>query len=250
MADINILVTRPRQQAENLCRMIEQQGWHAIRFPVLQIMAMNTAIVKQQLNSVKQYDWLIFISANAVNFALSANNGKIDVFLNSSIAAVGKATEKALKAAGLSVHLIPETQFNSEGLLATPEMNNISNKSCLIIRGKGGRETLADCLRRRGAQVDYMEVYRREKPEVYDRTVIQLLENGELNAMTMHSGEALKNLLAMIDSEWHKYLFLIPIIVISQRLKEIAKERGFKQIVVAKSPADAAIIEILGLSIK
>jgi len=249
MTDINILVTRPQHQAENLCRLVEQQGWHAIRFPTLQIVAIDKLIIKQQLSSLKQYDWLIFISANAVNFALSANNGKIDRFLNCSIAAVGKATEKALKAVGLSVHLMPETQFNTEGLLATPEMNNISSKYCLIIRGKGGRETLANILRGRGAQVDYMEVYTREKPVDYDKTVIRLLQSRKLTAITMSSGEALKNLLAMIDLKWHENLFLVPIIVISKRLKDIAEKSGFKHIVLARSPDDTAITESLGLSI-
>ncbi len=246
---VNVLVTRPRHQADNLCQLIEQQGWNAIRFPTLQIVAVDKPAIKQQLTTLSQYDWLIFISANAVNFALSANNGKIEPFLDCYIAAVGKATEKTLKTAGLLVQLIPDTQFNTEGLLETAEMHNVNTKSCLIIRGQGGRETLANSLRDRGAEVDYMEVYIREKPTHVDTTAIQLLQSGKLTAITMNSGEALKNLLAIIDLELHQNLFLVPIIVISNRLKDIAKKTGFKYIAVAKSPDDSAITETLGLSI-
>jgi uroporphyrinogen-III synthase len=244
----SVLVTRPKRQAENLCQLLEQQGLQAIRFPTLEIVALDHGGIQQQLAMLKQYHWLIFISANAVNFALSANNGKIDAFKYCSIAAVGKATEKALSRSGLAVQLVPASRFNTEGLLDTSEMNNVTAKSCLIIRGKGGRETLANCLRMRGAQVDYLEVYSRQRPRYSDRSVMRLLKTGGVNAITMTSGEALNNLLAMIDLELHDTLYLVPIIVISKRLKEMAKEMGFKHIAVAKSPEDCAITDAVILS--
>ena len=239
----NVLVTRPKHQAEALCGLIEQQGWNAIRFPTLGIVAIQRALIKQQLNKIANYQWLIFISVNAVNFALKANNGKIDCFKRVPLAAVGKATKKALQAAGLEVDLLPETQFNTEGLLATEEMKNVYDKSCLIIRGQGGRETLANCLRERGAKVDYMEVYAREIP-VYDNVDIsEMLQQGTLDAITITSGEALNNLLVMINKSLHAQLLAVPLIVISRRIKVQAEKIGFKRIAVTDNPSDTAIIE-------
>lgn len=245
----NVLVTRPQQQANTLCKLIEQQGCNAIRFPTLQITVFDHPAIKQQLMLLNQYHWLIFISSNAVNFALRANNGKIEPFKQCSIAAIGKATEKALKIAGLSVKLIPALQFNTEGLLATPEMQAVAGQSCLIIRGKGGRETLANRLRIRGAQVDYMEVYLRERPVFFDTTVIHMIRQGKIDAITITSGNALKNLLSMIDREFQDILFLVPIIVVSKRLKGMAKKCGFKYIAVTQSPEDSAITESVLLSL-
>lgn len=241
--EYTILVTRPKHQAETLCYLIEQQGWGAIRFPTLEIVGVNSQLIKQQLQTINQYQWLIFISVNAVNFALSANNGNVESFVPIAIAAVGKTTEKALKTVGLTVDLVPENQFNTEGLLATNEMNNVNGKSCLIIRGKDGRENLANSLCRRGAKVDYLEVYERKKPDCKDIAVIQLLKMGKIDAITINSGEALSNLLLMIDTEFHENLFFVPIIVISNRLKKLAEQYKFKHIFVAKSPEDSAIIE-------
>ena len=245
----NILVTRPKHQAETLSDLIEKQGWNAIRFPTLQIAGIDTKTIRQQLDTLKQYQWLIFISANAVNFAFKANNGRIDSFNNCAIAAVGKATEKALLAHDLAVALVPETDFNTEGLLATTEMNNVQGKSCLIIRGKGGRETLANRLRERGAKVDYMEVYIRIKPCHNDLTAKELLEHGKLHAVTITSNEALLNLLSMFDEKLHYLLHAVPLIVISYRIKKLAEQSGFKHIAVTEYPGDSAIIETVIMSL-
>ncbi len=242
---INILVTRPEHQAEQLCRLIERQGWQAIRFPTLEIVAVENSAIIEQLENLGRYQWLIFISANAVNFALKANNGKIENFKEIPIAAVGKATEIALITAGLSVDLIPETHFSTEGLLATAEMNRVKGQDLLIIRGQGGREALANCLRERGAKVEYMEVYVREKPVYNDLAALDLIKCGKLQLITITSGDALKNLLAMINKKVHEDLFLVPLVVISNRIKKLANTLGFKHIAVTKKPSDDAIIEAM-----
>lgn len=247
--ECNILVTRPRHQADNLCRLIEQQGWNAIRFPTLEIVAVEKNLIKLPFETIEQYQWLIFISVNAVNFALGTNDGKIEVFRNIAIAAVGKATEKALQTAGLPVQLVPETHFNTEGLLATKEMNQVKGKSCLIVRGKGGREILANSLRERGAKVDYLEVYTREKPVCSDLRVIDMLEQNKLDAITITSGDALKNLWVMVGEQLQDKLVTVPLIVISNRIKGLAEKYKFKCIAVTENPEDTAIIKTAIMSL-
>ena len=239
----NILVTRPAHQAELLSESIEQRGWNAIRFPTLEIVAINNKKTQQQLESLIQWHWLIFISQNAVNFAVNANNGRIDRFKHCSIAAVGKATEKALCTAGLSVDLLPNSQFNTEGLLATDQMNQVKRKNCLIIRGRGGREVLANGLRSRGAKVEYMEVYSREIPVYKDSTVATLLKQDKLHAITITSGDALKNLVSMTNTDLHNKLQAVPLIVISNRIRGLAEKIGFKTIAVTENSGDTAIIK-------
>jgi uroporphyrinogen-III synthase len=239
----NVLVTRPAHQASTLCGLIEQQGWQAIRFPTLEIVAVDNRRIRQQLETINDWDWLIFISTNAVNFALATNNGKIDAFKACSIAAVGKATEKALISAGLTVDLTPENNFNTEGLLATEAMQQLNDQNCLIVRGVGGRETLAHRLCERGATVDYMEVYSRELPVVDQSNVEVMLKSKALDIITITSGDALKNLVIMIGTELAEDLFSVPLIVISNRIKQLAEESGFKTIAVTDNPSDTAIIK-------
>jgi uroporphyrinogen-III synthase len=240
-----ILVTRPEQQAHNLISLIEQHGGQAIAFPTLEIIATeNTHAVKQQLENLKAYQWLIFISSNAVNFAVTANNGKIRDLTQTKIAAVGKATAKAVENAGLSVDLVPETGFNSEALLAATALQHVQNQRILIVRGVGGRETLAQELQKRGAIVDYWEVYQRKIPKTDTVPVVDLLTQQQLDWLTVTSSEALQNLITMLETE-KNLLLNIPLVVISERIKQIAASIGFKTIVVSSSPDDTAILNTM-----
>lgn len=239
-----ILVTRPQQQALNLVQLIEQHGGQACGFPTLEIVPIVNTAVNEQLENLKSYQWLIFISANAVNFAVAAINGKIGHLTQAKLAAVGKATAKALQEAGLTVDLVPETGFNSEALLEMPALEKVQKQRILIVRGVGGRETLAEQLKKRGAIVDYWEVYRRQRPEIDAMPVLKLLKRQQIDWLTITSSEALQNLITMLDM--HKsLLFNVPLVVISERIKQIAESIGFKKIVVSSSPDDAAILNTM-----
>ncbi len=247
----HILVTRPAHQAENLCRLIEGHGGKAVRFPTLQIVPLESKAGNQAnlaltatnlLPELSKYQWLIFTSANAVNFALKANGGKIGQLKATQIAAIGQATARALTSAGLKVSLLPDRGFDSEALLAMPQLHNVSGQDILIVRGQDGREELATSLRSRGAKVKYWEVYQRVMPDTDKAEVVPLLEQGLLGAIIITSCEALQNLLVMLGVDYNEKLTIIPLVVISDRIKKLATEQGFTRITVAESPSDAAIL--------
>ncbi len=233
-------------QADNLCALIEQSGGIPIRFPVLDIIpAELNEKIKSILNALQHYQWLFFVSTNAVNFALRANNGKIDIPQHVDIVAVGQATAKALRNAGLNVDLVPEQGFNTEAILSMPQLQTLNGQSCLIVRGQGGRELLAQTLEERGAQVYYLELYWRIMPEIDTGPVERLLHQNKLDVITITSGEALKNLLKMLDSSVHHQLLATPLAVISQRIRQLAIELGFKQVFVSEQPADTALVKAI-----
>jgi uroporphyrinogen-III synthase len=241
----HILVTRPEHQAENLCSLIEQRGGIALRFPTLEIVANdNIDLIKATLMNLDSYDWVVFISSNAVNFALKANGGKIARTKSTRFAAVGQATKQAMEKVGLPVDLVPENTFNSEALLALPRLQQVEGQHFLIVRGAGGREQLATTLRSRGAEVSYLEVYSRIIPRIDNSIVVDLLMRQGLDAITVSSAEALQNLKFMLG-ENNKLLSLIPLVVVSDRIRCIATKMGFNRIIVADSPTDTAILETL-----
>jgi uroporphyrinogen-III synthase len=248
----HILVTRPEHQANNLSLLIEQQGGIAVRFPTLEIVGRDNAEhVRTALENPDKYHWVIFISANAVNFALKANGGKIARTKSSlaphlqkgRFAAVGKSTAQAMKMAGLSVDLVPEKNYNSEALLAMPELQQVQKQNILIVRGEGGHEQLATTLRSRGAEVSYLEVYKRIVPRIDSSHLVKLLEQKKIDVITVTSAEALQNLCLMLDNKNNKLLSLIPLVVVSDRIRCIAADMGFNRIAVTDSPTDTAILE-------
>ena len=244
MATKKVLVTRPVHQSENLCHLIEQQGWQAIRFPVIEIQARELALQDEcRIQQLEQYQYVFFVSANAVNFALPLFNGKIQCLKTLVSVAVGKATYTALVKHGIERVLLPAQGFNSEEILAMPELQVLTGQSCLIIRGDGGRELLANTLRERGARVDYLEVYKRVIPD-YDAVLATDLINKSLTAIVIYSGDALRNLVKMLAAEEEK-LLNIPLVVISERVQTLAKNIGFKKIIIADQASDTAMINAL-----
>lgn len=201
----------------------------------------------QGLSCSPVIDWFIFISANAVNFALMGNNGKIrDYFNTAKIAAIGQATANALQQAGLVVNVLPEQGFNSEALLAAPEFQNLPGQRCIIVRGVGGRELLAETLHSRGAQVDYLEVYERIDPLIDTVKLMELLQWQALDAIVITSAEALQNVFAQLPLPfWQEKLFTIPLVVISERLGLIASSLGFKRIIVSNGVSDGAVFKTI-----
>lgn len=246
-----VLVTRPEHQAGNLARLITEQGGNAIRFPTLAIVARdNIDEIRNALVSLDRFQWLVFISANAVTMHhYYLDGGKINKLQSMRFAAIGRATAEALKNAGLPVDLVPENGYTSEALLALPPMQQVSGQRVLIVRGEGGREELASTLRSRGAEVDYLDVYKRIVPSIDSSGVLLLLKQSGIDVITITSGEALQNLLTLLGQEYHELLFAIPLVVVSDRIRQIADNMGFKQIVVTNNPSDAAILEAVTMCV-
>lgn len=195
----------------------------------------------------KPVDWMIFISANAVNFALAGNNGKIrHACLQAKVIAVGEATAQALRQAGVTVSIVPQQGFNSEALLASPELQQLSKQHCVIVRGVGGRALLGDTLRMRGAQVDYLEVYERQSPTIEPARLRLLLQSQALDIITVTSAESMQNLLALVpEAPWRNLLYALPLVVISERLGLMAESLGFRNVVVSDGVSDQAVFKTI-----
>jgi uroporphyrinogen-III synthase len=235
---LGVLVTRPEHQAQGLVSLISSHNGRPRLFPAMDIESAtdpDTARAKLLLAD----DILVFISPNAVRFAIELLDGGLPE--TSLLAAVGKGTAQALNSCGLAVDLIPQTSFDSEGLLAMPQLQELSNRRVLIVRGEGGRALLGSELAQRGASVEYAEVYRRCCPQTDPAPLLDSW-NDEIDLVTATSSEILQNLMKMLDSEGKETLGNTPLLVISERMETEAKKLGFGQILRAENPADDTIV--------
>lgn len=228
--------------------MLSKTGLVAVKFPLLAIESLPlTDNIIEWLDTLPHIDWLIFISANAVNFAQQWNCSKlVSLCRTARVAAVGQATADALQVHAIEVNLLPLAGFNSEALLATAEMQAVRGKRFLCIRGQGGRELLAETLRDRGAIVEYLEVYRRKPAQRVPADVLNLIIARDLDCIALTSGEAISTLLAIINQKIYLQLLLeIPVVVISERLRSMALDSGFKRVAISENPSDAAVVNTI-----
>lgn len=226
LAGCTILVTRPEHQAEPLCRLIESAGGTPLRLPALEIHDdSDNPKCAQYLAHLDDYQIVIFISPNAVNFGLDAITRCDTLSALPLVATVGKGSSRALQQRlGREPDLQPQNRYDSEGLLQLEALQQVSGKRVLIVRGNGGRELLAETLRQRGAQVDYAEVYRRTTPAALSPEDERL---DKTDIIVISSGEGLSNLLAMTPPAQRERLLRKPLLLVSERVREQARELGF-----------------------
>jgi uroporphyrinogen-III synthase len=237
LAGLKIAVTRPRDQAAQLAKRIEQAGGIPLLFPLLDIApAQDQQALREQISRLAQFDFAIFISPNAVHYgmaairaanaALSPNPSPVSGRGELKIATVGQGSAKALRELGVTNVIAPAERFDSEGLLALPELQNVTGQHVLIFRGDGGRELLGDTLKARGATVEYAACYRRSKPP---QDIAALLD-AKPDVLTVTSSESLEHLWQMPGDEQRDRICDIPLFVPHERIAELARRQGWRQV--------------------
>ena len=244
---LSVLVTRPAHQAATLCEAIEARGGTAIRFPVLEIAEPEDPdAVLHAAERLEGFDFAVFVSANAVSKTLDRILSVRQWPDALPIAVIGERSGRELQRYGMSAALIPPHQFNSEALLAMPELARVAGKRFIVFRGTGGRELLADTLRGRGAQVEYVEAYRRRRPDADPEPLLRRWRAGEQDLVLAYSAESLHNLLDMVGGEGADLVTRMPLVVVSPRMVELAGKLGFDcDPVVAANASDDAVLSTL-----
>ncbi|MEL7185211.1 MAG: uroporphyrinogen-III synthase [Pseudomonadota bacterium] len=242
LRDTGVLVTRPAHQAHELAAAIEHAGGRAIRFPALQIVALDADAVAAARAAIPAPDVVIFVSRNAVVHG-------INYVGNGLIAAIGPSTAAAIEAAGQHVDILADGGFDSESLLATPVMQDIAGKKILIVRGTRGREHLGDTLRERGADVHYLATYDRiaatPGPDDLARLESEWLA-GRIHVVTVMSVETLSNLLAVLPETCVRKLEDTPLVTPAARvIKEALKLYPASRPVLASGPEVADIVDAI-----
>lgn len=221
LAGAGILVTRPRHQAGELEDAIARLGGRPVPFPVMEIRPVPVPERNAELARLKPADIVIFVSPNAVRHGL-------DCIGEARIAAIGPATRRAIEAAGSRVDITAATGYDSEHLLDTPELRDVRGKTVRIIRGRSGRELLADSLRQRGAVVEYLAVYERVVPEPSADELASLetlWSTGGIAAVVVMSVESLDNLLALLPDTLGKALARTRLVTPASRVIKEAQTR-------------------------
>lgn len=238
---VEILVTRPIQQSASLAGLISQAGGNPVLFPALEIEALAPAANAPGLASLAQFDLVVFVSPNAVRMGMPHILNKGGLPVAAGIAALGPGTVAELKKFGVHNIILPQAGFDSEALLG--ELSTRLPKACraLIVRGQGGREFLGETLAKRGAKVDYLECYRRVKPDRDMRELMTRSGGADRIACLVTSANIVENLFEMAGAAGHAWLCAMPFFVPHPRVALAAFTRGVQAVFVAGSGDEALV---------
>ena len=168
---VRVIVTRPHPQAAQWVAQLAALGQPAAALPLLGIAdAPDAAAVRAAWRQLPACALVMFVSPSAVErFAAHRPPGAPwpeGVLAGST----GPGTQAALLAAGVPAAAIVSPpiaagRFDSEALWSELRgRRDWSGTLALIVRGEGGRDWLATTLAQHGAQVHFVEAYRRTAP--------------------------------------------------------------------------------------
>ncbi len=227
----NLLVTRPNGQADELLQQLQQRGFGVVHQPLIDIAPItDSPVLKQTMMNLDLFHTVISVSANASELALDW----IDQFwpqlpVDIEWLAVGPTSAAPFSPLGITP-TTPELA-KTEGMLALPELQAdvIAGQKILILRGEGGRETLAEVLTERGAHITYAELYRRAPIELAKGQLQDLCEQNQIRAAILTSGDLVKQFVTQLTDK--RLLDSLIVIVPSERVAQYAKELGAVHVV-------------------
>ncbi|MGL4447746.1 uroporphyrinogen-III synthase [Shewanella sp.] len=246
---MKVLLTRPEGRNQSMVDALHERGIANWVTPLLSVQA-TPALDTHTPHPLDAADMIICISANAVSFAakaLNASDSSLTAWPTAQYFAVGHATWEALQQFSISALEAPDDCQQTEGLLTLAPLQQIQGKKITIIRGVGGRETLAQQLTARGAHLRYWEVYQRGCPRLDGRLTVQQWQDFGVDTIVITSGEILHNLIHLVPKELFAWLRSCHIIVPSNRVAAQAHAFGLTQVTNANAANSNAVLNALKL---
>ena len=199
---VRVIVTRAREQAGAFCEMLRSLGAEPVELPAIEIRSSpDYARLDRAITGLREYDWLIFTSANGVRYFLE----RLDLSpcdlrsIRSRICAIGPATREALERFHLKVDVMAK-EYVAEGLLNALEGYDLAGARVLIARAAVARDLLPRELTRRGAKVDVVEAYRTVAPPDLAAKAAEVLP-ARPDWITFTSSSTVQNLVEAVGPE-------------------------------------------------
>jgi uroporphyrinogen III methyltransferase / synthase len=203
-----VLVTRPREQAGELCDALAALGAEAIEAAMIRIVPPEDPdALREVVARAGEFDWIVFTSGNSVQAfmeALLAGDQDLRALKGPLLCTVGTSTAEKLTAFGLKVDLVP-AEFRAEAVVqAIAARGRVKGARVLFPRGDIAREVIGDELRAAGADVTEVIAYRtvvedahREgEPDIYG-----MLLDRKIDVVTFTSGSAVRNFARVYGEE-------------------------------------------------
>ena len=238
-----VLVTRPERQATEMVVRLNQLGATPIIQPAIDIQPPEDwGPVDRGIENLSQFDWLVFSSANGVQYFLDRilKTGRDLRALGScKLAAIGPATVESLAVYHLQADLQPEeyrAEALADALIATGEPQR-----CLLLRASRGREVLAERLTTANWQVQQVVVYRSTDVTIAEPETERLFDAGEISWVTVTSSAIARSLVKL----YGKRLEQTQLAAISPLTAGILAEAGHPAEVVATEYTTEGLIEAI-----
>jgi len=196
-----ILVTRAREQASLLSEKITALGGEPLEFPTIMLEdPEDWSLVDRCIEELERYNWVIFTSVNGVEYffrRLRHQGRDIRALHRAHLCAIGPKTREALEGYGLLVEYVP-TEYRAEEIAAGLRGKITPGERVLLPRAREARKVLPEMLRKMGAHVEDVAVYRTVPVTDKGETLKNMIHRGEIDLVTFTSSSTVRNFMHLI----------------------------------------------------
>ena len=194
-----ILLTRPVYQQEPLRTLFLKAGAEVLSQPTIEIRPPKSwKLVDEVLNRLDSFDWIVFASANGVQFFLDRHQ-VIKAGGFPQICAIGPGTAASLESRGEKVTLIPQPH-TAEGVVAALAPEAKAGKKILLVRASRGRDFMPRelaAIHPDKSGVEEVVAYESVNIETPAPEIVSLMESGRIDWTTCTSSAIAESLVRM-----------------------------------------------------
>ena len=202
LSGLRVLVPRPPHQASRLAELLRAAGAEPFVCPLIRVEPIPAEADRLRSLVEQQWNWVLFTSANGITwFGRQLHDIGLDwrSLAGGGLGAIGPGTACALEDLGLRVDFVP-TRAVAESF--AEELPGISSASrVLLCRAAEARDVLPDALRRKGARVEVVDVYRTVPDEQGVSLLKSALDGNDVDIAAFTSSSMVRNVVTALSAE-------------------------------------------------
>jgi uroporphyrinogen III methyltransferase/synthase len=198
-----IVITRTRHQASAFSEKLTELGAEVIEIPTIKIISLKADNQLRELFLHHQYDWVFFTSHNGVeefSKVLHRLGKDSRIFGKAKVCAIGSETAKSLSASlGIEPDFVP-TKFCAEAVVEYFKNIDLQDREILILRAKNARNVLPEGLKRFGATVRVVDLYK-TVPQKESASSLKEVFKQRVDFVTFTSSSTVHNFLNLLGKK-------------------------------------------------
>ncbi|MCS7310291.1 MAG: uroporphyrinogen-III synthase [Armatimonadota bacterium] len=240
-----VLVTRPKGQEEQLVQKLQELGAEPLVLPAISILPPEDwEPVDEAIHQLETFHWVVFTSVNGVRSFIGRMKElgvPMSALAGRRLAAIGPATAAALGNLCRAPDVVPE-QYLSD---AVPDaLGDVKGLRVLLPRADIARKEMALELRRRGAEVAEVAVYRVQQGG--EELKQQLAQLPQPDYITLTSPSAVRSLAKMLEETGRiEWLATVPLVCIGPITAGAVRELGYQPACVAEEHTVEGLVQAL-----
>jgi uroporphyrinogen III methyltransferase/synthase len=199
-----VVVTRAREQASGLLRILGDLGACCHQFPTIRISPLEDyEAVDRSIRELYAYDGVVFTSVNGVkHFFDRLRRQGLDsrAFGGCRLAAIGPATADELRRRGLEPDFVPRRYVAEEVVQGIINHGGFGER-ILIPRAETAREVLPQELEQAGYDVRVLPVYRTDLAHNDTQELLDAMDRGEVHYVSFTSSSTVHNFFKLFGPE-------------------------------------------------